>query len=413
MATAAVDSLFDPAVLEDPYPYYAQLRESDPVHLIEGTNAYLVSRLDLVHEVVANPAVYSSRSSEFLYVSDSDQPGLRSPGIGSTQDEEMSGVLATADPPDHGRQRKVLSRVLSTASINAREGDFRKLIDSALDKHLVSGRVEWMGEIAEPLPMVMVARLLGLPDGAAPGLKEQGYASVEQISGFVSEQRRAVLQQKMMELGPVVDAYAAARRSDDPDQSTVIGVCARAVANGELDDMEVFGILGILLAAGGESTTSLLGAGARILAERPDLQDRLRAQPALIPAFVEEACRVEPPFRGHYRQVLVDTILGGVKLSAGSRIVLLWPAANRDAETYPRPEEVDVERPNPRQHVGFGWGIHLCVGAPLARLEARLTFERLLAQTTSFSVEESPRTLRHHKSLMVRRLVELPLMLRR
>src|ERR1700728_3686094 len=293
MATTAVDPLFDRAVLEDPHPYYAQLRESDPVHLIEGTDAYLVSRLDLVHEVVANPAIYSSRSSEFLYLGESNQPGLRPPGIDSAGAEDMPGVLATADPPDHGRQRKILSRVLSTAAINAREGDFRTLIDAALDPPLASGRVEWMGEIAEPLPMVMVARLLGLPDGTAPA-------------------------QKMTEMGPVVDAYVAARAAAVPDQTTVIGACARAVADGQLDDMEVFGILGILLAAGGESTTSLLGTGVRMLAERRDLQDRLRAHPALIPGFVEEACRVEPPFRGHYRRVLTDTTLGGVPLAVGS-----------------------------------------------------------------------------------------------
>jgi len=327
-------------------------------------------------------------------------------------DADMPGVLATADPPDHGRQRRVLSGVLSSGAINAREVEFRQLIDGALDQPLQSGRVEWMGEIAEPLPMVMVARLLGLPDDTAPALKAQGYASVEQISGFVPEERRQVLLAKMMELGPVVEGYAAARSGEGPDESTGIGVCARAVADGELDEMEIFGILGILLAAGGESTTSLLGSGARILAEWPDLQDRLRARPELIPAFVEEACRVEPPFRGHYRRVTTDTRLDGVELAAGSRLVLVWPAANRDAEAYPHPNEVSLHRPNPRHHVGFGWGIHLCIGAPLARLEARVTFERLLTRTASFSLEVPPDTLHHHKSLMIRRLVELPLVLR-
>ncbi len=410
MATRTFDPLFDPAIVEEPHAYYAQLRESDPVHRIEGTDAYLVTRPQLIRQVVGDPSLYSSRTSEFLGLTETGTPAMRSPAF-NTPDDETLAVLATADPPDHTRQRKVLSRVLSTATINAREDEFRSLIDGALNKPLQQGRVEWMSDIAEPLPMVMVSRLLGLPDSDVAALKEQGYASVEQIGGFVPEDRRAVLLDKMMELGPVIEGFAVARASDHPNPATLIGVCATAVRNGYLDEMEALGILGLILSAGGESTTSLLGTGVRILAEQPELQDRLRQQTDLIAAFVEETCRVEPPFRGHYRRVVTDTTLGGVELPSGSRLVLVWPAANRDLEGCNQPEQIDVDRPNPRQHLGFGWGIHLCIGAPLARLEARVTFEQLLARTSSFSVEASPDALRHHRSLMVRRLVELPLTL--
>ena len=412
MATARTDPLFDLEVVEQPHAYYAQLRSFDPVHRIEGTDAYLVARLDLIREVIANPQIYSSQSSEFLCVGEAGQPGLRSPAAVPAGLEGMEAVLATADPPDHGRQRKVLSHLFSAAAVSVREAEFRRLIDSTLDPYLLVGKVDWMRAVAEPLPVVMLTRLLGLADDAAPALKEQGYASVELINGFVPETVREELQRKMTELGPVIDAYVAARTSDHPDQSTVIGACARAVNDGRLTEVEAFVILGILLAAGGESTTSLLGTGVRILAERSDLQDLLRAQPELIPAFVEEACRIDPPFRGHYRRVLADTTLGGVQLEAGSRLVLIWPAANRDPEAYEDPEDIDVHRTNPRQHVGFGWGIHLCLGAPLARMEAKVTFERLLARTSSFSIDVAPEGLHHHKSLMVRRLVELPLSLR-
>jgi len=350
MATTTVDPLFDPEILEHPHSYYATLRETDPVHRIEGTNAYLVSRSDLLHEVIANTKVYSSDSGGFLYLSESNEPGLRSPAEYPEEISGMSAVLATADPPDHGRHRKVLSGVLSTGTMNAREGEFRQIIDAALDQYLPSGRIEWMSQIAEPLPMLMVARLLGLADTTAPRLKEQGYAQLELISGFGSDELRSAWMEKAMDFGPVVDAYSAARTIDDPDQSTVIGVLAKAVTNGDLTDMEVFAILTILISAGGESTTSLLGTGVRILAERPDLQDVLRAQPDLIPTFVEEACRIDPPFRGHYRRVVTDTTLGGVKLPADSTLILMWPAANRDPEAYTQPEEIDLHRPNPRRH---------------------------------------------------------------
>lgn len=411
-----IDPIFDAAVVEDPYEYYADLCATDPVHLVAGTGTYLVTRLDLVHEVVSQPAVYSSNTAQFLHHDVGGGPGLRGAAPGADgaagADGAVPGVLATADPPDHTRQRRVVTRALSSAAMQAMEPAFRTLVDRALDEPLVTGRVEWMGAVAKPLPMVMVARILGLPDDLAPLLERQGYASVEAIGGFVGDERLAELGAPMMDVGPVVDAYVAVRHHGAvADPATLIGVCARAAAAGELTDEEAFMILFLLVAAGGESTTSLTGSGVRILAERPDLQERLRAEPALVAAFVEEVCRIEPPFRGHYRRACTASVLGGVPIPAGASLVLAWPAANRDPAMFARPDDIDLDRPNPRQHTGFGWGIHLCVGAPLARVEARVAFERLLARTALFRLDAAAGPLRHHRSLMIRRLVELPLVL--
>jgi cytochrome P450 len=407
-----VDPLFDPEVVEDPHAYYAQLREQDPVHEIPGTGTFVVTRMDLIHEAVARTGDFSSVSTRFLHVhGNGDRPGLREVVPDSEIDASQGSVLATADPPDHGRQRKVVTSRLTQTVMQGMEPEFRELVDGVLDGALASGRIEWMGELAEPLPMVMVARILGVADDQAPALKEQGYASVEAISGFVTDARLAELGTPMMNVGPVVDRYLEARGAQQYDPETLIGVCGQAVEHEELTDLEAMATLFLLISAGGESTTSLTGTGARILAERPDLQDRLRREPQLVPAFVEEACRLDPPFRGHYRAVVHDSALGGVEIPAGSSLLLAWPAANHDASEFPNPDDVDLDRPNPRQHVGFGWGIHLCVGAPLARVEAKVAFEQLLARTRSFSIDPDAPPLRHHRSLMVRRLVDLPLVL--
>jgi cytochrome P450 len=296
--------------------------------------------------------------------------------------------------------------------MRAMEPEFQALMDGAMSNLPADGRFEWMSQVAEPLPMIMVARILGLPDTDAPRLKKQGYESLERISGFVSEARIQEIEETSMDdFSLVLDAYARAKDDSNLYRGSMIGILAHAVLDNELNDFEAISILNVLIAAGGESTTSLTGTGVRILAERPDLQDQLRSEPSLVPVFVEEACRFDPPFRGHYRTVTRDVTLEGISVPAGSHLILMWPAANRDPDVYDHPDEIRLDRANPRHHVGFGWGIHLCVGAPLARIEAKVAIETLLARTIAFAIDPSAPPLRYHANLMVRRLVSLPLLL--
>lgn len=410
-APVAVDSLFDPAVVEEHHAYYEHLRAHEPVHEIAGTGTFLVSRRSLIEEVIADPTTYSSETVQFLRLDRRGRPELWSAAGDMMGDLKVPMVLATADPPDHGRQRKVLQRLFTRRAIEERERDVRALVDEVLDPHLETGAMEWMSQFAIPFPALVLSRLLGLPDEAAAFVRDFGYASGEQISGFASEERCAEIQRIISDLGPVADAYTAACAEARPDPETVVGVCAAAVRSGDLDELEVFVILLLLVSAGSESTTSLIGTGVSMLARDQALQERLRADPSRIETFVEEACRVDPPFRGHYRRVTRDTELAGVRLPADARVVLVWPAANRDADAFDHAAAIDVDREAPRRHLGFGWGIHLCLGAPLARLEARVAFERLLERTSRFELAVPPEEIRHLQSLLIRRPLAVPLRL--
>jgi cytochrome P450 len=190
----------------------------------------------------------------------------------------------------------------------------------------------------------------------------------------------------------------------------LLGAAALGVQDGVFEEPEAIVLLQTLLSAGGESTTSLIGNAVRILAENFDLQQQLREHAEQIPRFVEEALRLESPFRFHMRSVNHDTTLAGTAIPADSTVLLLWGSANRDPAEFTRPDEIDLSRTTPRHHVAFGRGMHFCVGAPLALMEARVVLTVLLERTSAIALDpdDAPRWV---DSLMVRRHEHLPLRL--
>jgi cytochrome P450 len=164
-----------------------------------------------------------------------------------------------------------------------------------------------------------------------------------------------------------------------------------------------------LVIAGSDSTGNLIGNAVRLLAEHPELQARIRAEPALIPAYLEEVLRFESPFRGHFRVATRHTTLGGAEIHEGARLFLMWGSANRDPEVFDRPDDLVLGRPNVGEHFGFGWGVHRCVGAPLARLEARLALDLLLAATSHIAPTRGAPPPEYVPSMLVRRLSHLHL----
>jgi cytochrome P450 len=393
-------ALFDDQFIQNPHPLYARMHREGPVHRIGASDFYAVSSWAAVTEAVARPEDFSSNlTATMMY-----EPGgeIRPIPIG-----EVGGptqALATADEPSHTVHRKLLLPQLAARRIRAYQPFIAETATALWNTGLGDGRIEWMGAMANRLPMMIVARIIGVPDTDVDKLIRWGYAATQVVEGLVTQEKLDDAAAAVLELGGyITDQF---RRAADDPQDDLLGDLATACASGDLDDVTALAMMVTLFSAGGESTASLIGSAAWILATRPDIQQRLRDAPDLLGAFLEEVLRYEPPFRGHYRHVLRDTELCGVELPAGSRLLLLWGAANRDPARFADPDEFSLDRADGKAHISFGKGIHFCVGAALARLEARIVLERLLAHTTTITAARTGRWL---PSLLVRRLEELHL----
>lgn len=395
---------FAPEALEDPYPLYDLLQREQPVTQLQGTDIWLVSRHADVVEAASKPEVFSSNISAVVYRGEGPNP------VVLQADPDAIGavdVLATADPPAHSMQRKLMNRMFVPARINALEPQIRSVVAEALDRALAAGKMEWMDDLSNPLPIKVISTVLGLPESDGDRLKQWGDAGVDLLSGVAAPERLGECWQLMVGfLQYLRDSLASAA------PGSVTAEIADAVARGDLSEREGVSLMLQLVIAGSESTASLMGSAVHMLASDAALQDELRAHPERIGIFIEEALRLESPFRGHFRVTREDTVLGGVELPKGARLMLLWGAGNRDASTYTCPADLDLERDRPKQHLAFGSGIHFCLGAPLARLEAKIAIEELLARTRSVQLpaDEKPK---HHPSLFVRRFETLRLQLAR
>lgn len=391
---------FDDANIQDPYPLYDRLRATGPVHRIGDSSFHVVCGWDAVNEVIAQPEVYSSNlTAAMTYSAESGVGALEMEGLGGA-----SHVLATADDPAHALHRKMLVPQLAAKRINSAQEFVGETAIELMTNGVEAGRIEWMSAVANRLPMMVVARIIGLPAEDVDMLIASGYATTQLLDGLVSSEQLNAAATAAMELSGYISEHFERAAADPGDN--LLGDLATACASGSLDDTSARVIMLTLFSAGGESTASLLGTAMWLLSTRPELQRRLRGEPELLPAFIEEVLRFEPPFRGHYRHVVSDATLGGVALPAGSRLLLLWGAVNRDPSQFDHPNEFRLDRPRSKSHMTFGKGAHFCVGAALARLEATTVLRTTLERTDWIRAVEVGRWL---PSILVRRLDHLEL----
>ncbi len=400
---------FDPftqATIESPYAFYQSLRTHAPVYRVPKADYYLVSRHADIKSVVRNPATYSSNLTSIVMAqTDGSMASLDVGQLGMGPVD----VLAVQDPPAHTRQRALTQPRFAMRTVRGREQSVRDQASELLDAAMANrAEPNWMKKFAFLLPMNVIIDIIGLPLEDGDQLKEWSDLAIALLSGTSTAEQMAAHAMGALSLFQYLQARFEEAQRDPKDD--LLGLLAEATGTDSdaLTVEESVSILLQLIIAGNESTASLIGSATRLLAENPDLQNALRQDPSRIPRFVDEAVRLESPFQGHFRKTKEATELAGVSLPEGARLMILWASGNRDERVFKNPGAIDLERPNSNAQLSFGYGIHMCIGAQLARLEARVAIEELLKRTTQF---EMAGPVRHVSSVFVRTPAELPLAL--
>jgi cytochrome P450 len=331
------------------------------------------------------------------------------PSIFPMPDFEGGGVIATADEPIHSVHRGILQSRFSSQSVATLEEIVRRWAREAVREWLDGGSGDFV-PVAELVPARVVGDLLGLPEGDVTRFRTWAMIGGAFLAGNVDANQLATVATeagRMVEyLGHHLDRASADLRSDE--NAPLLHLLAGAVKDGRISRDAAVGIAATMFSAGGESTAALIGSVAKHLAERPETARVLRETPDLVPRFVEEVGRLDPPFNFHYRVVRRSCTLAGFDLHPGDRLMLLWASANRDAARVDDPDELRLDRKHGKHHMTFGRGGHFCIGAPVARLEGRVVCEELLRATTSITPRPGHPPV-HANSIMVRRLEHLPL----
>src|SRR5262245_59191959 len=395
--------LLDASVIDEPYAFYRRLVAEAPVWRVPDTEIVIVSSYDAVTEVVSRVDDFSSNLHALLYRSERGTPALLPFEAGGLQ------TLAIADPPVHTAHRGTVFPELVARRMAALRPDIEALADEHLATALSRPRFEVMHDLANPIPIRVVSGLIGF-EVADPGrLLAAALDSTAMLAGTKTlDEIQATMGRSAEVIAWIGDQL---QRAVERAGEGILGVIGAAVAAGDIEFGEGLVIMHTLLSAGGESTTSLLGNAIHMLALDPDLQARLRDDPQLVAPFIEEALRLESPFRYHLRHPTRTTEVHGVPIAAGSTVLPFWGAANRDPAEYDRPDDVLLDRPAPKHHLAFGRGIHFCVGAPLARLEAQMVLTRLLSRTERLALAPDLRPARFD-CLVVRRFSSLPLVVK-
>lgn len=388
----AIDFFRDDAVIADPYPYFEHLRSGCPVQREPHHDVVMVTGYEEAIAVYNDTATFSSCNSVTgpfpgfpVPLAGDDVSGL----IEQHRDElPFSDQLPTFDPPKHTAHRALLMRLITPKRLKENEQFMWRLADRQIDEFIAKGECEFISEYGQPFAMLAVADLLGVPEEDHELFRER-LGIKRKHTGMLGSMDEGLKHNPLEFLYDQFTDYITERRRD-PRGDVMTGMATATFPDGSTPEViDVARIASNLFAAGQETSVRMLATALQLMGEQPELQQSLRDHRELVPNFVEETLRIESPVKGDFRLARVDTTIGGIDVAAGSTIMVVNGAANRDPRRFPEPDAFDPKRSNARQHITFGHGAHTCPGAPLARAEGRISVERVLDRLGAIRISEA------------------------
>jgi cytochrome P450 len=425
--------LFDPAVQQCPHAYYARMQQEAPVFeaAAPGAPLQLVTRHDDVLGVILDTGTFSSRFDTGGVAADSEYARRIQELYEAEGGYDRIGTMLTVDPPDHTRYRRLVSKAFTPRVIAELEPTIREITSRLIDDLLAATAdgevIDFVGAFAVPLPVAVIAKALNVPDDRLADFKRWSDASIAGIGTNISIDERLEAEREVIEYQHYFAEQINLRRTEPQDDilTNLLNARIDREADGVGDDEEVseepltmpemLSIIQQLLVAGNETTTKMLTEMMRLLGENPSEWDTLRAAAiggdiealdVASKAVVEETLRLSTPTQGMFRVVTKDTEVAGLDIPAGSRLVAMFAAANRDPDVFDDPDEFRPGRVNAHSHLAFGKGTHHCLGAPLSRLEGKVAAEELARRLGSFTLADS-NDYTYHPSFMLRGLTNL------
>lgn len=358
--------------LEDPYSFYAEARREEPVFYSPAFNMWVVTRYSDARAVLANPTIFSSRRTidPIVEIAPAAYAVLAS-------GPPVIPVLVNSDPPDHARFRRVLNRAFSPPRMRLLEPEIREITHAQIDAIEPLGRTDAMHTLAFPIPVRVIARLLDVEDDHADQLGRWGRSLIALISSALDPEQQVAAAMDVVHLQRFMADLVQRKRTEPGDD-----IASQMLAAGEetfTDDELVFQMTGLLI-AGHETTAYMIGNAIQLLLHEPEHWKAVVAEPALIPDAIEETLRSDTSVPAFIRTATTDTELTGRNIAKGENVLVVFASANHDEDHFPHPESFDLHRTSAVGHMGFGHGIHSCVGAGLARLEGRVVLETLASR---------------------------------